>query len=845
MTNLSATLKLRPTRVGFLIDPSDRDGVLTAMQVCSCLWGGVYNPFIPVCLSGIPTTWSDAPPLTVSSASLAKGYLSFFEPDIFVEVTPGAAKRIGLESAELDFGTKRVTPLAEVLEPLEGKRSETPVGLNVFELYKSLYEREFKFVSRHDHRMALFSAKNVDDQAFVDAAYGAFPSEGALSSLRESYLEAFNPHLLSASPASFQRAFNEGYRTPLSIGRHGIERSPSGGLGDPILFVLDPTSPLDLFDYWNIRLFHSGVIGINARWVGRLGKFMRDFIARNNVPMRGNPQGLKHSTTVQFGRSISEARAKALSKAAKLSELPSGSWQFKLWYDRIWVQSRDDLVWRPKRARLTAESRDIEVQVASEGRNQYVRFPGVSPEFAPTYGNSGAAWVNVLRFRHSRPGTPLALGLPADFPLEITRPWRVGSPIIPSTEGWVLPQQYKDHGEYINLRSGKEAMIQWLKHHGVEAEPSSSGRVAEQVLDSFNGFWSAKLIAHSDTVKLLERMAKSVRKFSDGTAELYQDRTATASEWISHIAKRRNDIWSSHLTLDQFVEANVIRLGLAIECTHCNYTNWFAVGAIGETLTCERCRKSFAFPQGGIVHKATPWRYRVVGPFSVPDFADGAYATVLALRVFSETLSSGHTSITYSTGLNLRVGSEPPLEVDFSLWYRRDSWESDEGEAVPVFGEAKSFAARTFQTKDVQRMRRIAERFPGAFLVFAVLKDALGPEELKEIADLAHWGRQPLDDGRPRAPVIVLTGAELFCPWHVNAAWKDLGGKRKDIADASHLHLENLWTFADLTQQLYLNLPGRSEELRQQWEAARKAAEVRNIAKPAKKSSSPTPRSRK
>jgi len=37
----------------------------------------------------------------------------------------------------------------------------------------------------------------------------------------------------------------------------------------------------------------------------------------------------------------------------------------------------------------------------------------------------------------------------------------------------------------------------------------------------------------------------------------------------------------------------------------------------------------------------TPWRYRVVGPFSVSGFADGAYATVLALDAFADTIVIG------------------------------------------------------------------------------------------------------------------------------------------------------------------------------------------------------------
>ena len=101
------------------------------------------------------------------------------------------------------------------------------------------------------------------------------------------------------------------------------------------------------------------------------------------------------------------------------------------------------------------------------------------------------------------------------------------------------------------------------------------------------------------------------------------------------------------------------------------------------------------------------------------------------------------------------------------------------------------------------------------------------------IADLAKWGREPLDDGRPRAPVIVLTGTELFCSWRISATWKELEGKRKQFAEG-HMRLDNLWTFADATQQIYLDLPSRSEEMRQQRESNRASAEKAALAKETK-----------
>ncbi|HEU6456292.1 MAG TPA: hypothetical protein VN201_12595 [Roseateles sp.] len=157
--------------------------------------------------------------------------------------------------------------------------------------------------------------------------------------------------------------------------------------------------------------------------------------------------------------------------------------------------------------------------------------------------------------------------------------------------------------------------------------------------------------------------------------------------------------------------------------------------------------------------------------------------------------------------------------------------------AATVFGESKSFGTKCFHEEDIDRMRRLAERFPGAFIVFATLKDELHEDERKVIAEFAAWGREPIHGtGRPRAPVMVLTGIELFAPWKIDDAWKSVGGVRQELAEAGHVRLENLWVLADATQQAYLGMKGRSQELMEQWDARAAAQAV--VLPPLKKAKS-------
>lgn len=216
-------------------------------------------------------------------------------------------------------------------------------------------------------------------------------------------------------------------------------------------------------------------------------------------------------------------------------------------------------------------------------------------------------------------------------------------------------------------------------------------------------------------------------------------------------------------------------------CPSCQKKNWFGVENLKLQLTCERCLKTFLFPQGSLNFQQTPWQYRVIGPFSVPNYAEGAYSTVLALNVFARRLGGDNPKLTYATGLELKIGDDTPFEVDFPFWYQRARMFGREDEPVLVFGEAKSFAAESFKEEDIARMRKLADQFPRAFVVFATLKDDLSTTEKTQIGAFALWGREIM--------------------------WEELGGKRHALIQGGRRQLDNLWTLADLTQRAYLNLP--------------------------------------
>ena len=801
MATLHGSLRLRPVRIGFLVRPSDKKAVRKTMRLCTCLWGGAYNPIIPVCRS-MPKSWRENPHVYTSGPQLTAGYLRFFEPDVFVEAVPGLAEEAGIQNDPHRMGEDRVIELDNFIERRKSRRPEPAFGLSIFDLYRDLYEKEFQFVRRHDQRIVAFE-ENTRCDPFVEAAFGAFPKDEDLSFIEHTFYDAFDPLKLKPNSENWVKVISERHRTPLYFTGHALNRD-FGHYDGPILFVADPSNSTDLIDLWNIRLFKPQVLLLNIHWMEETADFLNKLVATNFRPLSRFPHRVINRTTVEFSRSISEKTAQELI-AKVFTDVPKGSMSLRHWHEPIWRENKDEMVYRSPRVEVTAQSNDIKVDV-SDDDDRGISFRSISPGFVETSRGNNARWANVLKLRNYGNNRNIALALPSTIKSAHRFHDGLNGPTIISSEGIVLLEHYKDSNTYVSLITGRDAIIGWLKTKEVKARPSDPGRVADQMLIAIGGFRGTHLLADSEILRQLDNMAKSVRRYPDGNEEEYADRTVSATVWVDLLKRRENRGTLSRRGLDDFVKAGALKLGLTVSCPNCEKKNWYSLDDLGEVVSCERCLKKFDFPQGSIKFNHEPWKFRVVGPFSVPDFAGGAYSTILSLRAFSQKLGLGNQDITYSTNLDLEIG-EDRQEIDFALWYGRGRVLRQNEEPVLVFGEAKSFATQAITREDIQRMKRLSKIFPGAYLTFSILKDNLSEVEKQLISKLALWGRSQLPDGGLRAPVIVLTGTELFSRRGIEHTWKEMGGQRAKMAEAPHVQLADLRTLADATQQVYLGLP--------------------------------------
>lgn len=816
MAELSANIRLRPARIALLVAPGDKLAIVKFMRISACMWGGRYNPIIPV-FRKPPKVWAAEFPGDVTGLEIARGYIQFFEPDAFVEAQPGLLESAGLGTLRGYISRERVLTLDKLLAPDPHKDwADLHLGLPVVDCLKEIYRTEQRFHQRDPSGAMKVAATPASGLA--EAMYGVYPDDPASAHFLRTYEDVYRPESLLCSPASWRRVMFEKLITPLSVTSYGIKPKRSWA-DDAKIFVFDPAKLTDLIDLWNLRSEPNPLIPIPVSWVPDLLPEIHRIIADEHRPLQGNPNGIMRSAILEFSRGISAEAQREMLAALRPGLPPStggkGSLSVKPWRDRIWDKPGGGMMNPPKRIVLDVEEKRIMLEVKDTDSYHSARYEPLRPSFASRYGPSQVRWVNSLRVANYG-----SAELATIYPYNIfDRAWprlafSTGGVMI-GTEGWSFCQQYDGVEQLLQFETQQTAILGFLKRSGMQARLSEPGHIAKQIIDQLGGLWGTQLIADADTLKLMNDMAGGVRRRRNGVEEVqeqFDPRSRPAKDWVNLIKARKARSYQS-LDLQHFTKSNVLLLGLETQCTNCMNRNWDAVDRLGYSLTCKRCLKPYPFPQGASSNERL-WTYRVAGPFSVQDYAKGAYGAVRALQTLSE-IDTHFRSMNFITAVEIDVEGKK-LEADYIAFHQADAFES-QYDPILIFGEAKSFGqGDLIKSKDIARLKDLALRFPSSFLAVSVLRNEFTDTEKALLRTLVRWTRKLGTDGGPRNRVLLLTGHELLRQLEpIGHTWKEIGGKHAEFSDYHHTH--SLRTVAESSVAIHLDMPSFESERHAAW----------------------------
>lgn len=784
MNSIRVDIRLRPIRFGFLVRPDDAENILEIFRINTCLWGGRFNPIIPL-FECVPH-WLEKESFQFDNAKqLIKSELDFFEPDFLVEAEKGLTQEFGIES-------NGVLQLTEILEKY---------GLPVHPLYWELYQEEFRFEASHRRNVVDVEAADSLYDRFVAASFGNFPiqeqSLSITSTYKDRFREIFNPEQKKLDAVALSELYQFRYISALEIGCKKLQIGYDEILS-PVIFILDANESKDLIDLWNLRAVYSTVVAIPIQWIEPLSGFCKKFIRKNSSRLIDDPDADIVGPTLMYSRTLSEDRREELHEDY-LRVNVENTYIVTKQHPPTW-RTQPDSWFVTARPTLMADKKSIGIYSGLE--NFEIQFDALFPEFAGKYRDQSCL-ANVVKLEDESNSDQIATVFPYEGANTTFLKCRLTGPPPKSTsEGLVIFPEYRNLSERWELVDGTTAINQWLESHEVIASPSDAGRATQQIIETLKGCKSVGCLANKGIIELLNEMSnRPVTKTAH--YKEFQNKVGNAID---------NKKWKNAL-FERLVERKVVELGLELKCRKCNNWSWYSITHLDYTLICDFCLKQFNFPitSPSSSHHAR-WAYRVIGPFAFPNYARGGYAAALAIRFFTDVIGRKYWSaLTWSAGQTLDLPASKTVEADFMLWLQRTDFSGPPHPPLDIlFGEAKSFGMDVFRQEDVEKMKWLAEEFPGSVLVFAAMKEIelFSNEEISCIKELAEWGRDfDKARGKTRAPVIILTGSELLTLLSLEDLWKGKGGKHKAVIESAQGSVNNPKVLADLTQQLYLGMP--------------------------------------
>ena len=822
MTRGTINVKLRPIKLAFLVNPKDKESLLKAIEINTFLWGGMYNPIIPT-YKQISSKWKDRPFENPTAKSVVTGYLDNFDPDYVVPMG---------ECIDYNFDIghrKKINDASEILASVE-KNGVPNYGIGLFEVLEYFFDQELKFqrkypldlcVPRFDARFSLFLA----------GVFGRLP-ENIDTIFWRNFSESLEAKKVDCSASNYAELLDS---QKIFLGHMTGFYLESRGRVEKRIFFLDASKSLDIMDYWNLRAIGWDVLPIPKQFAqsGKMLQLTQDFIAANYVPHYSNPE-IYHYTTILKSRSISEDEHRQFSdlldiacsdEIRKNSKVASQTWYPRMWNE--WARRSDHV----ECCELEADTDEHNISPNEET----IHFKTLDPKFVSFHfaGLEASRFANEIDFKLYGDKELRAEVIP-ESEVQLARAidklsflhWRI------SKSGLVYLSPHSDRVVDLSLPQAEEVFTRWMKLKGWTVELSAPGRIAKQMIQQLGGVEGTWILAQEGIIQLLRKMNSSDEILTELHKEilklqrlLKQNDLHTAEQEVESFVKDlkkielqlggdgkslleehvRNEIQeitnrlgyeiedAADRIIQQLVDAKVFQLGLEVQCPVCTQRSWYSVKGTDYELQCSSCLTRFSLPHAS---KEIKWSYRPLGPFSLPNHAQGAYTVLLTLRFFSGfSLLKGATTPLMS--FTAQKDGMKPLETDLALFFQESKYRNTKTEVI--FIECKTF--NSFRQKDVDKMADLGKAFPGAIIAFAKLEEHLRDEEKTILCALVNRSRKNRLNNRPFNPVLILTGKELFWKSDFSEWWERRGGMRMAVNSR-----EGMLELCDFTLQTNLGI---------------------------------------
>jgi hypothetical protein len=724
-----------------------------AIRLTHTLWGGRFNPIIPI---------GD----TEEDKQLSENLVETFHVDVLYPLADDLRIKDFLQQFKYLLWPEFQTELFQ--ETGRGKIAEF---LDIYHPVRDLFEEHIKDKASPSLSLTLYEWESIDPLGDVFLAFfGAYPPTAEVGKDYGDFVEKnlrgtrvkLSPD--GSVPADAYKAF-----TPAFLSRVDLEEDFVSRRDNPGFFIGSSTDFTDVVSFWNLRAANINLVFYDKTQSNRLDA-LKDSYMEVLSKQPPDPSGWRDRIPIW---ATTDQAFEQLDFGPKVIHCITS--------DATW----NGLNVRPPAIYIDEHS--VLASLDEEGAQISLSFQLPPKPFFEDYRLHNQKLVtsvrpiaDITRTQQSTIKPPYIPELNEYYGREVHFIW---NKVRAERESLGVFTDVTDHNLTLRALPIRNLVAKIFEVFGMKAEPSAAGLIAQRLISQMGGIQGCRVFKIGGVRKLIEAYGP-LKSFTRSSAiqQIGDNDPATGlPRFEKHeglfIERRDKPRLKPEDAFTYLLKKGVFQAGLKLQCLHCGLEFWIHLDDIATDVKCELCGHFFNVTSQ---LRDRDWAYRRSGLFGREDHQEGGIPVALTLQQL-DTLLTGE--LLYCTAMHLSsVGADiSPCETDFVAISQKGYWR-DEKVSLAI-GECKSRGEIT--ADDVLKLTRVADAFPRkrieSYIIFSKTSQ-FTPEEIERC-------KAAQDRYRPR--VILLSERELEPYFVYERTGKEFNIRStaisfEDLAQATH-----------------------------------------------------------
>jgi len=720
MASINLSIKYRPVRIGFLVQHGSIDDLVKAAGINTLLWGGIYNPIIPVS----------------TNSKFAEQLMNLFSVDVL-------------------FPTSHTKEIDDLIKKYPFLRAPACCAENIFyedwdtkknivwyldslNIVNYFWEKEFKHKpKKYKSNCALIRWEENDElKHLFQILFGYFPTEYNLKyDFENAFLEWLRSREIKISTnSSIPKNLAETI-SPIRLTASELIGYGGNWRGDGI-YVGDENDFYDLLYFWNLRASGLFIEFLPKNKIKRFKKYIDAILERlNNTP------NIKDWIHVYYRMPHSEAEN-------LVKELKSKK--------RFVFSPCDEIIWNGlniKPADLYFGWENILASVDKSYNRYVVSVSLPEKKFIVDKNRNVKQEYLIVSI------DPIS---EFEFPEHTLKP-----PFIRQLNEFYSREIVFDPSKIRIAKDGIAAIIESNRNSlflypiphqaliqkifelvGLKSEISQAGLITKTIIKKLEGVDGGRVFKINGVRKLLQTLKanESITR-GKGTSTIWGNGDFEKFENL-YIEQREKAKLTTDDVFNFLLKKDFLRPGLELICNHCKLPNWISLQQIDDIWRCNYCGDDNKI--GLQLKDRGDWKFRKSGLFAKDNNQEGAIPVILTLLVFLRIFD--FSKFIYSPSLKL-ISENKSCEIDFCILQHQ------RGDKIQLgIGECKSEGGIIDQ-EDVDNLKFIWNKVKSlnidCYLVFSKTAEKFEQSEIDLFKKVKG----------ENIPIILLTNKEME-PYH-------------------------------------------------------------------------------